>query len=362
MKEWIKLSKVINKLFVVVLVSIIAIPCSAKSVITVSYNGKKMQLEQQPQRVGDSVLLPLRSISQSLGYEVNWNATTKQIDIIEGGTNIRLVIGSDKAQVNGVEVKLNVPAQMIEGTTYIPLRFVGEALNMGVDWDSQTQSVNLEGKYSLDEVNKQLLVRTKEGKKVIAGINTLNEYSEDTYVDYHTTKNGNEIVSVGQMVQGAAGTGFTNTAFYMKDDTIIDKVEKPFNYRGDNGIIEVEDFIILNDESYLKFYDDKTGSFVETYDLNDFQKGLKLDIMKIRPHYIMGRHERTIHVVDLVTGKVTRILDLIPEADQGYVFQSDMHLYTDDIKLVWETDKALVFKYYSIAEQTEKTVTYQLGQ
>lgn len=338
------------------------IPCSAKNVINVSYNGEKMQLEQQPQKIEGTVLLPLRSLSKSLGYKVNWNSETKQIDIIEGGTSIRLVIDSDKAEVNGKAVKLNFPAQVIEGTTYVPLRFVGEALNLDVVWDGKTQTVNLEGKYILDEENKELLVRTTEGKKVLAKINTLNEYSDATYVDYHTTQNGSEIVSVGQTVQGAAGTASTSTAFYIKDETIIDKIEKSIYYTGDNGIIELEDFIILNDESNLKFYDDKTGSLIRTYDLNDFQKGLKLDIMKIRPHYIMGRYERTIHVVDLVTGKVTRILELIPEIDRGYVFQSDMLLNEDDIKLVWETDKALVFKYYSITEQIEKTVTCKLGE
>lgn len=356
------MSKVINKLILVFLALILVIPCSAKNIITVSYNGEQIQLDQQPQIVRDSVLLPLRSISQFLGYEVKWNVVTKEIDIIEGGTSIRLVVNSDKAQVNRDEVKLSVPAQIIEGTTYVPLRFVAEALNMGVDWDSQMQVVNLEGKYSLDEVNKQLLIRTKEGKKGIAKINTLNEYSDATYIGYHTTQNGSEIVSVGQTVQGAAGTATTNTAFYIKDETIIDKIEKPFYYTGDNGIIELKDFIILNDESDLKFYDDKTGNLIRKYNLNDFQKGLKLNIMKIGSNYIMGRHERTIHVVDLLTGKVTRILDLIPEADQGYVFQSDMHLNEDDIKLVWETDKALVFKYYSITEQIEKTVTCKLGE
>ncbi|MGL6173089.1 MAG: copper amine oxidase N-terminal domain-containing protein, partial [Cellulosilyticaceae bacterium] len=331
-------------------------------VITVSYNGEQMQLEQQPQKIGESVLLPLRSVSQFLGYKVNWNAETKQIDIIEGGTTIRLVIDSDKAEVNGEEIKLNAPAQMVEGTTYVPVRFVAEALNIGVDWDSQTQSVNLESKYSLDEVNKQLLVRTKEGKKIISEVNTLNEYADDTYVAYHTTKNGSEIVSVGQLIQGAAGMGTTSTAFYMKDEKLVDKIEKSFHYTGDDGIIELDDFVILNDKSDLKFYDDKTGNLIQKYNLNDFQEGLKLDIMKIRPNYIMGRHERTIHIVDLVTGKVTRILDLIPEVDQAYVFQSDMHLYTDNIKLVWETDTALVFKYYSITEEIEKTVTCKLGQ
>ncbi|MGL5380912.1 stalk domain-containing protein, partial [Clostridium sp.] len=70
------MSKVINKLFVGILASIIVIPCNAKEVITVSYNGEQMQLEQQPQKIGESVLLPLRSVSQFLGYKVNWNAET----------------------------------------------------------------------------------------------------------------------------------------------------------------------------------------------------------------------------------------------------------------------------------------------
>ena len=148
------MSKVINKLLIVVLTSIMVIPCSAKNVINVSYNGEKMQLEQQPQKIEGTVLLPLRSLSKSLGYKVNWNSETKQIDIIEGGTSIRLVIDSDKAEVNGKAVKLNFPAQVIEGMTYVPLRFVGEALNLDVVWDGKTQTVNLEGKYILDEENK----------------------------------------------------------------------------------------------------------------------------------------------------------------------------------------------------------------
>lgn len=337
-------------------------PSNAKSIIMVSYNGQQMQLGKQAKRVDDRVLIPLRDLSESLAYRVSWDGKKKEIEITERGVNIRLVIDSDTAQVNGAEVKLDVGAQIQEGTTYVPLRFVGEAFNMSVDWDSKSQSVNLESKYSLDEESKQLLVRTKEGRKPLTKINTLYEDSDRIYMDYHSTKNGNDIVTVNQIIQGAAGTGTSSTTLYIKDGVIIDKVEKPFNFENNYGLIEQEDFIAFNHGDHLKVYDDKTGSLIKSYDLNDFQEGLTLDLMKMNTYYIMGRHKSTIHVIDLETGKVTRILDLIPEVDQYYVFESDMYLSTDKIDLVQETDTELVFKYYSVSERTEKTVTCKLGK
>lgn len=142
---------------------------------------------------------------------------------------------------------------------------------------------------------------------------------------------------------------------------IIDKLERNFNYLSDSGIIEWENNIVFNDENKIKFYDDRTGNLIKTYDLNDFQVGLKLDIMKLDTHYILGRYEGNINVIDLITGKVTRILDLIPEVDQEFVLESDRFMSTGGIKLAWETDTALIFKYYSITEEIEKTVTCKLG-
>ena len=66
-------------------------------------------------------------------------------------------------------------------------------------------------------------------------------------------------------------------------------------------------------------------------------------------------------MIDLETRKVTRILDLVPEEDRDYIYQADVYLMVDQLKLVWEADNALVFKYYSITEEKEKTVTCKLG-
>jgi hypothetical protein len=52
-------------------------------------------------------------------------------------------IKSDTARVNNKIVALDAPAQIKNDTTYVPLRFVGEALGIKVDYDSSTQTVNL---------------------------------------------------------------------------------------------------------------------------------------------------------------------------------------------------------------------------
>jgi hypothetical protein len=48
---------------------------------------------------------------------------------------IELPIGEPKMIVNGREQPIDVPAQIIEGRTMVPLRFVSEALGAEVDWE-----------------------------------------------------------------------------------------------------------------------------------------------------------------------------------------------------------------------------------
>lgn len=354
--------KRLKKLILSGLALVLAVPCHANPSISITYNGEPMQLDGKIKRIESTILLPLRNLSQSLGYTVNWEAATSRIDIIEGGKTINLTLGENTAQVGDEKVSLSVPPQMIDGVTYVPLRFVGEALDLKVDWQESTQTVNLESKYTLDRGNKQLLVRTKDGKQILAPIHTLNEYADATYVSCHATKYQNEIVSVSQLIQGAAGSGTASTTFYIKEGRIVDQIEKEFNYAYATGVFEWGDTIVFNEPNEIKVYDDQSGTIMKVYDLDDFQEGLNLELMKIGKNYIMGRYERTLHIIDLETGQITRILDLIPEEDQGYVFQSDMYLNVDDIKLVWETDTDLVFKYYSITKDAEQTVSYRLGQ
>ena len=45
--------------------------------------------------------------------------------------------------VDGKEIYTDVPPMIVSGRTMVPLRVVADALNAGVNWDSNTQAVNI---------------------------------------------------------------------------------------------------------------------------------------------------------------------------------------------------------------------------
>jgi len=57
-------------------------------------------------------------------------------------TNLNsLYIGSKSAVVNGKTVKLDVPPQIIQGRTVVPILFVTESLGCQVEWDGEKQEI-----------------------------------------------------------------------------------------------------------------------------------------------------------------------------------------------------------------------------
>ncbi|MED4353955.1 stalk domain-containing protein [Schinkia azotoformans] len=100
-------------------------------------------------------LLPLRSIFESLGATVEWNAQTSTVTAEKESTKIVLQVNSKEAMVDGVVKSLDVPARLIENKTMVPVRFVSEALGAEVKWDNETNSAVV----TTDD--KKIIVRTK---------------------------------------------------------------------------------------------------------------------------------------------------------------------------------------------------------
>lgn len=117
-----------------------ALPAWAE--IQVQVNGKDVQFGAvQPARIQGRVLIPLRAVVESLGAEVKWDGATQTVRGFKGEKEFQLQINSRYAQVNGKPITLEVPAQMMSGTTMVPLRFVAEALGAEVEWNAAAQQV-----------------------------------------------------------------------------------------------------------------------------------------------------------------------------------------------------------------------------
>ncbi|MFW6007639.1 MAG: copper amine oxidase N-terminal domain-containing protein [archaeon] len=84
----------------------------------------------------DRTQIPLRAVTETLGFDVVWKPETPELVKIKGeNETISLTIGGDiVTKSNGEQVKMDTKAILINDRTYVPLRFVVEALGYTIDY------------------------------------------------------------------------------------------------------------------------------------------------------------------------------------------------------------------------------------
>ncbi len=106
-------------------------------------NGDWAAFEASPISVDGYTLVPFREIMEKLGTVVSWDSSSQTIMASKCSTNISLGIGSPSASVNGQAKNLGIAAQIVNGQTYVPLRFSVEALGGKIIWDEENQSISI---------------------------------------------------------------------------------------------------------------------------------------------------------------------------------------------------------------------------
>ena len=102
--------------------------------IRVQLDGSYVDLEPAPIIVDGRTLLPARAIVEMLGGEIDWDNDLRQVHINHDGIHVLLTIDNPVAYVNGQPQELDVPPQIINDRTLVPLRFVAESLGVDVDF------------------------------------------------------------------------------------------------------------------------------------------------------------------------------------------------------------------------------------
>lgn len=137
-----KLASLVLAIALVPVAAFSASAASAPAAIKVEYNQKAIVFPDQKPVIRDSrTLVPIRPIAESLGFDVDWNEQTRTVTINKGTSNVRLVVTQKIAKKNGQTINLDVPAQIINQRTMVPVRFIAEALSYNVNWNQATQTV-----------------------------------------------------------------------------------------------------------------------------------------------------------------------------------------------------------------------------
>ncbi|MDR5683886.1 MAG: copper amine oxidase N-terminal domain-containing protein [Armatimonadota bacterium] len=122
-------------------VALVGTPSLSQTGVRVFVDGERVTFDQPPVVIGGRVLVPLRGVFERLGATVEWEASTRTVLAVRGGTVVELPVGSRIARVNDRPVTLDVPAMIVGGRTLVPLRFVSEAMGARVEWREATRTV-----------------------------------------------------------------------------------------------------------------------------------------------------------------------------------------------------------------------------
>lgn len=149
-----------KKLLAILLTLILAlsaIPAMASDTVTVMLDGNVIDcknaqgVEVPPVLVDGTTYLPVRAIANALALDVQWDDATKSVfingvSVLAKKTDV-INIFIDGGKFTAKDVNGNVVNPLlIDGTTYLPVRAIGEVFDKEVAWDGETKTVTLTSK------------------------------------------------------------------------------------------------------------------------------------------------------------------------------------------------------------------------
>lgn len=138
---------------VAVFVAVIGVWCTAGVVtaasppadpVRVSLDGEEMHFDVPAQVIAGRTFVPFRRIFEALGANVGWEPETRTVTAERGRDTVKMTIDSRIVEWRGSLIRLDVPPQIVDGRTLVPLRFIGQALGVKVGWDASSRTVLLE--------------------------------------------------------------------------------------------------------------------------------------------------------------------------------------------------------------------------
>lgn len=112
--------------------------------LSVFLNGEKLSFPiQEPVIIEDRTLVPMRTIFEAIGAEVDWIDEVKTAIAKTDTTVIQFQMNNPIMIKNGIEITLDVPARLINEKTMVPVRAVSEAFNCRVGWIDGLRTVTI---------------------------------------------------------------------------------------------------------------------------------------------------------------------------------------------------------------------------
>ena len=106
--------------------------------------------------ISGRTLVPIRAIIEEMGGSVEWNNDTKEVTLSYKSDIIKLTIDSLTAYFNDNENTLDSTPAVIGGRTMLPIRFISESFGFNVDWNADARTITITSSADAKEKNMEL--------------------------------------------------------------------------------------------------------------------------------------------------------------------------------------------------------------
>ena len=113
----------------------------AEDEVKVLIDGIEIVFDVPPQLIDNRTMVPMRKIFEEMGASVEWDINTKTITATKDNISVSMQINNSVITVCGESIVLDVPPQLVNDRTLVPVRAVAEGLKAQVDWDESSKTV-----------------------------------------------------------------------------------------------------------------------------------------------------------------------------------------------------------------------------
>ncbi len=111
--------------------------------LSVEIDGELLPLEHPPKMISNRIMLPARPVLDGFGAEMDWDGDDRLIYGISDDVRVVMSPDHNEAIIDGNSEELDVTPEIIDGRTYIPFRFAGEAFGGYVEYRGEQDTVEI---------------------------------------------------------------------------------------------------------------------------------------------------------------------------------------------------------------------------
>lgn len=354
------------------------VPAMANEPIKVFINNQEITFDVPPFVENSRVLVPIRKIAETLAFNVNWIDGLGQI-VINGhlyNENIVLSVREGYAEIDGHKIPLDAPAVIKEGRTFIPLRFISEALGGTVRWYELDNAVSITSDLLHASVDEHLFWFNKANGKLFYAYGNASpkklidldwepKWESVAFFTAEATPAGNVILTLSEFY-GEPGIFEQNYSIYFNlANSTLHQASVTYSKRSSSNPTIYQDKVVLTDGMKVLIIEDVTGEVIASYDLAVMAGQEDIYYLEgIGDDYLLVRPSKTglLTLLYLDTGeRVLLYKELLDDMQQEYAEMNDVPYRGDWLKLVGQEDNILYFKNEaSVFGQDETIYIYEV--